>query len=195
MNDVTLALLPQEEKIAYCYLQRKHELEEMKQRYQWEKVDGLPGRIRASAVSDVPREARFNDEKLHDLTSKYWKVLANTGVGNLKTIFSPWNALSDYSSLITRVIKNRQIVKSVAGKWQDDVEFGRQFLNGPNPVRLTRVTHVPVNLMITASELANFLDEGKTLQDEIKVVICQVFLAVNICKLHQGSDLPSIFGC
>ena len=43
-----LAVLFYHEKHTYSVLQRKLEIEERKQLYQWEKVEGLPGRIKCS---------------------------------------------------------------------------------------------------------------------------------------------------
>ena len=42
------ALIFEQEKHAYGVLQRKLEIEERRQLYQWEKVEGLPGRMKCA---------------------------------------------------------------------------------------------------------------------------------------------------
>ena len=81
MSYLTLleAFLAHEEVSPYCYLLRKYELGERKQVYQWEKVEGLPSRIKAESYNDLPKEAQFHKDKETDLRSKYIRTLANTG--------------------------------------------------------------------------------------------------------------------
>ena len=73
------AFLAHEEVYPYCYLLRKYELGERKRVYQWEKVEGLPSRIKAESYNDLPKEAQFHKDKETDLRSKYIRTLANTG--------------------------------------------------------------------------------------------------------------------
>ena len=82
------AFLSHEEASPYCYLLRKYELGERKQAYQWEKVEGLPSRIKAESYSDLPKEAQFHKDKETDLRSKYIRTLANTGNLLLNRLFA-----------------------------------------------------------------------------------------------------------
>jgi hypothetical protein len=44
--------------------QRQKELEQRKEAYQWDWVsDDMPGNIKATAHSDLPRDVQFTDEK------------------------------------------------------------------------------------------------------------------------------------
>ena len=63
----------------YCYLLRKFELGERKQLFQWEKVEGLPSRIKVQNYEDLPKEAQFHKDKEMDLRGKYIRTLTNTG--------------------------------------------------------------------------------------------------------------------
>ena len=53
---------------------------------------------------------------------------------------------------------------------QDDIEFGRWFLTGPNPVMLRRCTTVPTDRFpVTDDTVAGLLDRSGRLADEARV--------------------------
>ena len=47
--------------------------------------------------------------------------------------------------------------------------FGYQFLNGCNPCVIERCYELPINFPVTNEMVQNFLDRGRTLEEEIKV--------------------------
>jgi len=51
----------------------------------------------------------------------------------------------------------------------DDAVYGMQFLNGTNPMMIERCTRLPDNFPVTHQLVENFLDRGRTLEEEIKV--------------------------
>jgi hypothetical protein len=76
--------------------------------------------------------------------------------------------LHDYEKLAT-VLGEHEVSVFKAGRWMTDVEFGRQILNGVNPVVIERCTHLPPNFPVTTDMVKGSLNRGKTLDEEIKV--------------------------
>ncbi len=67
------------------------------------------------------------------------------------------------------MLKDKKTVKMVSKRWKDDVEFGRQMLNGPHPIRIRRCTSLPKNLQVTNDCLLPLMENGKSLREEMKV--------------------------
>ena len=58
---------------------------------------------------------------------------------------------------------------------ENDVQFGRLFLTGPNPVMLTKCSAIPKNKFpVTDDMLAGLLDRSKNLQQEARVGNCVI---------------------
>ena len=56
-----------------------------------------------------------------------------------------------------------------AARWITDEEFGRQILNGVNPVVIHKCSTLPDNFPVTHDMVENSLVRGLTLQEEMKV--------------------------
>ena len=54
-------------------------------------------------------------------------------------------------------------------RWLSDVEFGRQMLNGVNPVVIRRCTSIPANFPVTNDMVKELLSRGVSLEEEMKV--------------------------
>ena len=54
-------------------------------------------------------------------------------------------------------------------RWVSDVEFGRQILNGVNPVMIRKCTKIPDNFAVTSEMVQPLMNNGKTLEKEMKV--------------------------
>ena len=72
-------------------------------------------------------------------------------------------------NLLSSVLKDKKVVRKVSNIWQEDKEFGRQILNGPHPTRLRRVISLPRNFNITNETMMQFMENGKSIAQEIKV--------------------------
>ena len=69
-----------------------------------------------SRYENLPREVKFQGEKERDLMAKYMRTLANSGVSAVSTLFDPaWDIMTDYEKILTHVLKEKQLVKKVAG--------------------------------------------------------------------------------
>jgi hypothetical protein len=63
----------------------------------------------------------------------------------------------------------------MADRWSEDRWFGYQFLNGANPATICRCTALPENFPVTNKDVSDFLDRGKNLQQEMKVLFLTLF--------------------
>lgn len=53
--------------------------------------------------------------------------------------------------------------------WNEDLMFGYQFLNGCNPVMISKCRNLPDSFAVTQEMVESSLDRGLTLQEELKV--------------------------
>ena len=79
-----------------------------------------------------------------------------------------------------------------AARWTTDVEFGRQMLNGVNPVVIERCTKLPDNFPVTNEMVKGVLNRGLTLQQEMDVccnnsVICKTILKITLKTILKKS--------
>ena len=153
--------------------QRELQLIKRQDHYQWQKlpISGLPSCFNdkcveiGGLVNELPEEEQFHETKLLDFTGTIFnqggKLLLQSGLTNLK-------CLHDYEKLAT-VLGNEAVSVHNAARWTTDVEFGRQILNGVNPVVIRRCTKLPSNFPVTNEMVKGSLNKGKTLDEEIKV--------------------------
>ena len=73
----------------------------------------------------------------------------------------------------------------------DDVVFGSQFLNGCNPNFIKRCEVLPKNFPVTEEMVKDFLDRGKSLDNEMKVY--SEFLYEKLRKRISAGERSSMF--
>ena len=56
-----------------------------------------------------------------------------------------------------------------AGRWATDVEFGRQMMNGVNPIVITKCTELPPNFPVNEEMVKPLLARGLSLKEEMDV--------------------------
>ena len=165
-----IALLAFEELSTYAYLCRKHDISKKRLCYSWHHVPGLPGQFQLPSDNDaIPEHLKSNINKKVDPLTVYGRKLASTGANGIKSMFENWDIMDDYNKLLAHICKERKIVHDVAKRWMDDVEFGRQFMNGVHPVKLRRISRIPESMKVTHGMLKESLQRGLTLEDEAKV--------------------------
>ena len=155
--------------------QRKMQLQKRKVQYPWKKLPetGLPSCIDdtstlAGFVNTLPREEKFDVVKSIDFTTT---ALEDGAKLLLQSISIEMKHLHDYELMAT-VLGNPEISVHNAARWTTDVEFGRQMLNGVNPVVIKKCTKLPiVNFPITNEMVKGFLNRGLTLDEEVEVSI------------------------
>ena len=59
-----------------------------------------------------------------------------------------------------------------ASRWTSDAEFGRQMLNGVNPVVIQKCMSLPTNFPVSEEKVKGLLNRGISLSEEMKVTCC-----------------------
>ena len=137
--------------------------------YEWQKFPetGIPSGI-DDTVKGIPSDENFGVMKNIDFTGNGLAAVAKIGLDfiTMGTI----DSLRDYVNLADDLNPEKSPSELYeASRWVSDVEFGRQILNGINPVVVKRCTAIPKKFPVTDSMLNKFLTRGKTLTEEIKV--------------------------
>ena len=130
-------------------------------------VNFLGDALKGAAASETA-ESRI--AVLHELQ----KIL------NLK-LDSDLRSLNDFE-IIAVTLENRNYEKQNRGKdrkedvptytgdrWVSDVEFGRQILNGVNPVLIKKCTKIPDNFAVTSEMVQPFMNDAQTLDQAMQV--------------------------
>ena len=150
--------------------QREGQLKERRSTYGWAKStsDGLPSYIDVS-VLDLPHDERFEKVKNINFTTS---ALEGTVKVNLQS--QEITDLHDYEKVAT-ILGDPEVSVHNAARWTTDVEFGRQMLNGVNPIVIKKCTELPSNFPVTNDMVKGFLNRGITLQQEMKVRLEQMY--------------------
>jgi len=147
--------------------QRELELDERRQKYQWQIFSdiGVPSGI-DDTKDNIPADEQFNRVKSIDFTSNGVEAVAKLG---LTGVFTDVNDLSDYAKFAKSINPEETTPLYDAGRWTSDVEFGRQILNGVNPMVIKKCTNIPSKFPVTNEVVKPFLTRGLTLEQEIEV--------------------------
>ncbi len=149
--------------------QRELELNERRQKYEWQIFYdiGVPSAI-DDTRDDIPADEQFNRVKNIDFTLNGTEALAKLG---LTGIVIDVNDLSDFAKFAKSVNPDEAIPLYEAGRWTSDVEFGRQILNGVNPMVIKKCTEIPPKFPVTNALVQPYLTRSLTLEQEMKVNI------------------------
>ena len=126
---------------------------------------GLPSAIDES-TKNLPLDEQFGTVKSIDFTKDALAGLA--GAGLAATDMIDVDSLRDYAELV-KFIDRGDLPLEEAGQWISDVAFGRQMMNGVNPVVIKRCDSIPDNFLVTNEMVQHLLTRGKTLDEEMKV--------------------------
>ena len=179
------ALLKDVENDSVILQYRQHQLEERKKQYSWMKLDELclPSAINTSL--SLPPDEGFELVKNVNFFSTGAIDLVDTtipGLGiNLRTI-------SGYE-VYAKLLGEPEYPMYELSRWTSDVEFGRQILNGVNPVVIQRVDTLPAKFPVTNEMVRSSLNRGLTLQQEIEVSLEIHKLSVHIRREKYVSKL------
>ncbi|RXN21123.1 arachidonate 5-lipoxygenase [Labeo rohita] len=93
--------------------------------------------------------------------------IENLGLNELMKLFhSSWTDIADFGKIFME-IKNT-VSEYVMQNWNEDFLFGYQFLNGSNPVMISKCMNLPDKFAITQEMVEGSLDRGRSLQEELK---------------------------
>ncbi|CAM4719809.1 unnamed protein product [Leuciscus chuanchicus] len=162
------ARLPQDDKTSLLNDHRRTELESRQQLFRWKEWHpGFPMSIDANFSSDLPLDIQFEADKTADFSFNYFKAIKNLGLNKLKSLFqSSWKDIADFQEIFL-IIKN-PVSEYVMRNREEDFMFGYQFLNGCNPVMISKCTNLPDEFAVTQEMVKDSLDRGLTLQEELK---------------------------
>ncbi|XP_018427528.1 PREDICTED: arachidonate 5-lipoxygenase isoform X3 [Nanorana parkeri] len=148
---------------------RRKELEDRQKQYRWKEWHpGFPLSIDAHCHSDLPHDIQFDSEKGVDFILNYTKAMENLFVNSFMHMFqSSWNDFADFERIFVRI--SNTISEYFIQHWKEDFMFGYQFLNGCNPVEITKCTKIPENFPVTQEMVELCLERKLTLQQEIEL--------------------------
>ena len=143
--------------------QRSTQLNHRKLKYEWQAfpASGLP-----SGVQNLPSDDKFEAAKSIDFAVD---GLAGSSKIKLKTAFMSITSLHQYEELAT-ILQKPEFETYAMARWTRDEEFGRQILNGVNPVVLQQCTSLPPNFPITNELVEGSLGRGLSLEGEMEVI-------------------------
>ncbi|XP_056097891.1 polyunsaturated fatty acid 5-lipoxygenase-like [Rhinichthys klamathensis goyatoka] len=199
------ARLPQDDESCLLKEHRRTELESRQQLFRWK--EWQPGFPMSIDGNELPLDVRFEAEKDGDFKESLLKAIKNLGLNKLKSLFqSSWKDIEDFQEIFT-IIKN-PVSEYVMQNWEKDFMFGYQFLNGCNPVMISKCMNLPDEFAVTQEMVKGSLDRGLTLQEELKagniyiadyVILegvranatdpnTQQYLAAPFCLLYKNSQ-------
>ena len=157
--------------------ERKEQLEDRQKAYKWLKFPGtgVPSGIKGS-MHEVPEDEQFVLVKAADF---YWtaiKAYAKVKAGGIEKGYQVKH-LHEFAS-IARFLQPASLPLDEGSRWQYDVEFGRQMLNGVNPYIIEKCTKLPANFPVTHELVGPFLTRGLTLEQEMEVSSLGTFMTV-----------------
>ena len=147
--------------------QRILELKERQSKYHWQTFPniGVPSGI-DDTVKDIPADEQFSRVKKIDFTKNGVDAGAKLG---LTGVFTDVNDLSDYAKFAKTLNPDEALPLNQAGRWTSDVEFGRQMLNGVNPMVIKKCTDIHSKFPVTNDLVKPYLTRGLSLEQEMKV--------------------------
>ena len=146
--------------------ERSDQLAKRKLQYQWQFFpdSGLPSAI-DNTIYDIPIDEQFSRAKTVDFLGSFALSKTATGVAGVGLTV---DHLHDYIDL-AKYLDEQELQVYQAGRWATDVEFGREMLNGVNPVVIRKCTALPHNFPVKKGSLKPFFTSGMTLEQEMKV--------------------------
>ncbi|XP_041840057.1 polyunsaturated fatty acid lipoxygenase ALOX15B-like [Melanotaenia boesemani] len=144
---------------------REVELQQRKEDYRWDVyVEGLPHYMKADNPYSLPSEVRFSFTKTTEFLFTASTGLTELQLKGLANSKKSWTDIAD----IDRVFccKTTAISEYVQRHWKENAFFGYQYLNGVNPILISRCTDLPKNFPVTDKMV--FLHGQSSLSDEMK---------------------------
>ncbi|KAL1277276.1 hypothetical protein QQF64_023949, partial [Cirrhinus molitorella] len=160
--------LPLDDKISLLKDHRHKELESRKQLFRWKEWHpGFPMSIDTNSSSELPLDVQFETAKTVNFYLNYITAIENLGLNELMKLFhSSWTDIADFRKIFMK-IKNT-VSEYVMQNWNEDLMFGYQFLNGNNPVMISKCMNLPDKFAVKQEMVERSLDRGRSLQEELK---------------------------
>ena len=146
--------------------QRQNTIDQRRLKYKWQIFPeiGLPSAINVT-TKNLPSDEQFGDVKAYNFTKD---AIDSSITLQFTAAFATIDSLGQFEQLATAMGKPEFPTYEIS-RWTRDEEFGRQMLNGVNPVVIERCTALPRNFPVTNSMVNASMDRGLSLEDELKV--------------------------
>ena len=146
--------------------QRQTAVDQRKQKYNWQVFPdiGMPSAIDVSS-KNLTNDEQFGTVKGIDFTKD---AIASSVTLLFTAAFTDIESLSQFEQLATAMGKPEFPTYEVS-RWTRDEEFGRQILNGVNPVIIERCSTLPPNFPVTNAMVKDSMDRNSDLEGEMKV--------------------------
>ncbi|XP_034383390.1 hydroperoxide isomerase ALOXE3-like [Cyclopterus lumpus] len=146
---------------------REKELRLKKRLYRWSIfAEGLPHITHFNNVLELPAEIRFSYTRDGNIAKVKLDTFINLHhkemVGSTKT----WESIEKMKEIFQW--RKTTMSEYVSEHWKEDDFYGFQFLNGLNPKVIKRCSELPPNFPVTEEMVKPFLEEGSSLQEEVK---------------------------
>ncbi len=152
--------------------ERTNQLEQRQSQYKWKLYPktGVPSGIDEN-MFNLPDDEEFSRVKNIDFTSDALKAVKNLGL--LGLVLSVED-LQDYVTLTQSLAEKGDLSLYQGSRWVTDVEFGRQMLNGSNPVvikKCSKLVDIPHNFPVKDGMVRKFFTRPKNLEQEMEVSV------------------------
>ena len=131
--------------------------------YRWMKIEDVFSAIDVSA--DLPKDEGFESSKKIHFYSSTIKRNITVQLAGITYDTDHLHGYEEYAKLLGEP----EFRSYEFSRWTSDVEFGRQILNGVNPVVIRKCEALPAKFPVTDEMVRGFLNRGLSLQQEIEV--------------------------
>ncbi|XP_068580796.1 hydroperoxide isomerase ALOXE3-like isoform X1 [Cebidichthys violaceus] len=146
---------------------RKKELILKKSFYQWKSwAEGLPHANQFNNTSELPAEIRISKSKITEADNIKLQTGIELKLKGLLGSAEQWESIEDMKNIFWW--KKTTMSEYVTEHWKEDDFYGYQFLNAVNPNVIKRCSELPPNFPVTEEMVKPFLEEGSSLQEELK---------------------------
>ena len=142
----------------------------------------LPSNVDAN-ILNLSNDEQFGLVKDIDFNGT---TLASTLKVAASGAFQNFDSLSSYERLAT-AMGTPAVATYKNDLWNKDEEFGRQMLNGTNPILIKRCSSLPVNFPVTNDMVKGSLVRGLPLEDEMKVLLVLLILHCPVSYIVPSS--------
>lgn len=120
---------------------------------------------------DLPRDLKFPVQIEWEKRGFILDSIYKLGIQKMTTVFQPFKDFDDFKNL-AQTLNVSDNVTYIMENWKKDEEFGRQFLNGTNPVALRRMPEAVDKFPVSEELIIGFLDRSMSLGEEMEVIFC-----------------------
>ncbi|XP_031557674.1 allene oxide synthase-lipoxygenase protein-like [Actinia tenebrosa] len=198
LKDLTVfngsGLLPQQDQPEIVRITRELQTQQRQQEYHWmsrETFSHFPGCINAAEHDEIPKDSQFSDPSIKSFNTGRIHAGINLGITYLMTLFENWDELDDFKDMYTGWVVEDRPKYAENDVWLEDRVFGMQYLNGVNPMMIQRCDKLPEGFPVTHALVANLLDRGLTLEQELQaghVYLADYSILEGIRRNGEGTD-------